>query len=267
MRELALTIIVGFISGVVGASVVVWLDEPEPIMQSATVALPRDVGNVDANPFSSERAPEPEAQAIARAETIEAQTENSPGQAAATEASSTASSLTRRQQWEQRRAQREQETRERLLAAGWSEFEIDQLEDLRVESALEMEKLMFEQMREQFETNPITKSFYGRNSHLREQLGDERYEDYLVAQGQPTSVPIRAVLEGSAGQSAGLQEGDQIRRYGDTRVFDESDLMMAMLAGEPGDSVTVEVERNGTTFHITVPRGPLGTTNMGMRFR
>ncbi len=267
MRELALTIVVGFVSGVVGASVVVWLDEPEPESQTASVALPMDVDNVGTNPFNRERTPELQAQSVARAETTEAQTKSPPDQTVATEPSSTTSSLTRREQWEQRRAQREQETRARLLAAGWSEFEIDQLEDLRVESALEMEKLMFEQMREQFETNPITRSFYGRNSHLREQLGDARYEDYLVAQGQPTSVPVRAVLEGSAGQSAGLQEGDQIRRYGDTRVFDESDLMMAMLAGEPGDSVTVEVERNGTTFHITVPRGPLGTTIMGMRFR
>jgi hypothetical protein len=39
--------------------------------------------------------------------------------------------------------------------------------------------------------------------------------------------------------------------------------MHAILQGTPGETVSVEIERNGSIFHVSVPRGPLGTSIIG----
>jgi S1-C subfamily serine protease len=105
-----------------------------------------------------------------------------------------------------------------------------------------------------------------RRGIMRNSMSDERYEQYLEASGFPTSVMIDNVLNGSAAESAGLRPGDEIVRYGSERVFDERDLMMAIIQGEPGDSVTIEVRRDGAIFHVAVARGPLGTSRMARMF-
>jgi hypothetical protein len=127
----------------------------------------------------------------------------------------------------------------RLREAGWSDGEIDSLTELRVKAAR-----------------------LDRQNVMRAALGDEKYEQFLEAAGRPAAAEIRSVLSGSAGESAGLQRGDQIRRYGTTRVFNERDLMIALLDGEPGEPVSIEIERDGTTFYLTVPRGPLGISRV-----
>ena len=150
---------------------------------------------------------------------------------------------------------------ERLREMGWTEDEIAGLETLREQARLRMEERMFQQMRQVLETNPDAYAMMRGSAPFREELGEERYEQYLRARGETRlAVPVRAVLAGSAGEAAGLQAGDAVRRYGQERVYNERDLMLAILQGEFGESVTVEVERDGTVFHLTVPRGPLGTS-------
>lgn len=152
----------------------------------------------------------------------------------------------------------------RLHEAGWSDAEIDALDALREQAALQAEQLQYESMRKAMDENPETASVWrSRRTAMRDTLGEEKYEDYLVAVGRPAAVEVRNVLAGSAGAAAGLQEGDRIRRYGGERVYDDSDLMFALLDGEPGQPVTLEVERDGVIFHVTVPRGPLGTARPG----
>ena len=125
-------------------------------------------------------------------------------------------------------------------------------------------------MRQRLQENPEELAqWQDRQNVMREALGDEKYEQFLEAAGRPAAAEIRNVLSGSAGETAGLQRGDQIRRYGATRVFSERDLMIALLDGEPGEPVSIEIERDGTTFYITVPRGPLGISRVaryGMDF-
>jgi S1-C subfamily serine protease len=99
---------------------------------------------------------------------------------------------------------------------------------------------------------------------LRESLGDEKYASYLEATGRPASVNINRLLPGSAGANAGLREGDIIRSYAGSRVFTRSDLERATFEGDYGEPVTIEVERDGAVFYMTVPRGPIGTSFAGM---
>lgn len=93
---------------------------------------------------------------------------------------------------------------------------------------------------------------------LRSELGEADYERYLAATGQPTSVAVGHVLESSPGQLAGLQSGDTIVRYDGNRVFEIGDLLRQTMQGTPGESVIVDIERDGVPMQIVLPRGPIG---------
>jgi hypothetical protein len=100
---------------------------------------------------------------------------------------------------------------------------------------------------------------------LRKELGDVEYERYLNATGRPAQVQVNNVLASSAAERAGLQPGDQIVSYAGTRVFDMRELNALTTEGAAGETVTVEVRRNGETLQLQVPRGPLGMQGGGMR--
>ena len=93
---------------------------------------------------------------------------------------------------------------------------------------------------------------------MRNELGDLEYEQYLEGYGRPTTVGVGAVIESSPGQLAGLQSGDQIVRYDGERVFSYSDINAQQLQGEPGESIVIDILRNGTPMQIVMPRGPIG---------
>jgi hypothetical protein len=93
---------------------------------------------------------------------------------------------------------------------------------------------------------------------LRSELGDADYEKYLEAQGRPTKVGVFNVLPSSPAQKAGMQPGDQIVSYAGQRVFNMADLTDLTLQGTPGQSVTLEVQRNQQTVQLVIPRGPIG---------
>ena len=151
----------------------------------------------------------------------------------------------------------------RLREAGWSDGEIDSLSDLREKAALELEQQQYDMLWQRVQDNPDELSRWrDRQAVMRVALGDEKYEQFLEASGRPTAAEIQSILSGSEGESAGLQLGDRIRRYDGTRVFNDRDLMIAQLEGKPGESVSIEVERNGTIFYLTVPRGPLGISRI-----
>ncbi|MCH2189412.1 MAG: PDZ domain-containing protein [Gammaproteobacteria bacterium] len=97
-----------------------------------------------------------------------------------------------------------------------------------------------------------------RNEQLKAKLGLDYYERYLEANGYSTSINIGSVLRGSPGENAGLQAGDQILYYGGERVFNIRELNGLTLLGEPGQSVLIELERDGAPMQLTIPRGPIG---------
>ncbi len=107
----------------------------------------------------------------------------------------------------------------------------------------------------------------GPQSLLRAELGDDYYERYLQALGQPTAVQVTRVLESSPGSQAGLQTGDQIVSYNGERVFNVNDLRELTLQGNAGEDVVIEIERDGVRMQLSVPRGPVGITGSGASIR
>jgi len=102
---------------------------------------------------------------------------------------------------------------------------------------------------------------------LRAELGDAEYEQYLEANGRSTSVAVGSVLESSPGQRAGLQSGDQIVGYDGQRVFSYGDLSDQTMSATPGQSVIVDIVRDGTPMQVVVDAGPIGISNRSTRGR
>jgi hypothetical protein len=102
---------------------------------------------------------------------------------------------------------------------------------------------------------------------LRAELGEADYERYLEAYGRQTTIPVRDVLASSPAERSGLKPGDEIVAYAGKRVFDLRELNGLTFQGTPGESVVVEVRRDGQNIQVVMPRGPLGITGGGFRGR
>ena len=93
---------------------------------------------------------------------------------------------------------------------------------------------------------------------LRAELGDEEYERFLTARGVPASVNIMEVLASSAAERAGIQRGDEIFFYDGKRVFNFKELNELARGGTSGESVVLDVRRNGENLRVVMPGGPIG---------
>jgi len=102
---------------------------------------------------------------------------------------------------------------------------------------------------------------------LRAELGDDAYERYLESLGRPTNVAVRMLLQPSPGATAGLQSGDRVVSYNGERVFSMQDLNRLTIQGNVGESVVMEVERDGDNVAIVIPRGPVGFSSGPFRRR
>jgi hypothetical protein len=97
-----------------------------------------------------------------------------------------------------------------------------------------------------------------QRTSVRSDIGDEAYDRYLYALGQPNRVRVDDVMLQSPAAQAGLQTGDMIVRYGDARIFAPEELVAQTRDGTAGETVQLEVIRNGERLQVDVPRGPLG---------
>jgi S1-C subfamily serine protease len=66
---------------------------------------------------------------------------------------------------------------------------------------------------------------------------------------------VRAVNNGTPADSAGVKPGDLVVAFGKTRVRNPSDLGKAVNAAKPGDTVALEIRRDGQTRKIEVKLG------------
>lgn len=69
---------------------------------------------------------------------------------------------------------------------------------------------------------------------------------------------IDAVEGGSPAASAGLEAGDVVTAFGNTQINNASGLVSAVHAKQAGDTVTITVDRNGSTLRL---RATLGSAN------
>jgi hypothetical protein len=166
---------------------------------------------------------------------------------------------------QERDAEAERRAVARLTAAG---FAPDRAEWItRREEQLRMEALQaeYDATREGRPLAPGDALYASRT--LRTELGEAEYERYLAASGRPTSVGVRDVLASSPAESSGLQPGDEIFAYDGKRVFDMRELNAFTLEGTAGESVVVDVRRDGRTVRLVMPRGPIGITGSLVRGR
>lgn len=155
-----------------------------------------------------------------------------------------------------------------LVNTGLSEDEAAYI--LKSESDVTLEQLnaRYDNQREAFErSEPQNRPSLAQINPLRAKLGDDYYENYLQANGFPTSARVSSVIESSPGYDAGLQAGDRITSYGGQRVFNLNDVANLTFQGNSGESVLLEIERNGEALQLTIPRGPIGVSSGRNRFR
>jgi len=100
---------------------------------------------------------------------------------------------------------------------------------------------------------------------IREELGDENYDRYLFASGETNRVQISSIIDGSAAQIAGMENGDVVLSYANNRVFSTRDLQRATSEGTRGEPVQVDVLRLDQPLNIEIPSGPMGVTLIGKR--
>lgn len=103
-------------------------------------------------------------------------------------------------------------------------------------------------------------ALFGELVGLRKEFDEPLYDWVLYSSGHPNRVAVSEVIAGGTGDSAGLQRGDLIVRYGDQLLLSPDELRDATTQGRAGELVELEVQREGESKprRIFVPRGPIG---------
>ncbi len=151
---------------------------------------------------------------------------------------------------------------ERLISVGMPVETIQAMKVTVDQNQLEMLQLRDQAIREGWSDSEEYREqmFALRNPYreLREQFGDEAYDQYLYATGTPNRVQIRQVYSGSAAANAGLRPGDIVVSYADSSIYSMSTLRQSTLEGIAGETILLEINRDGQSFMASAPRGPLG---------
>jgi hypothetical protein len=138
---------------------------------------------------------------------------------------------------------------------------------LQRQEALEMEALQGRYEATQNGASPEEVASLSPDSLLRAELGDAEYEKYLQGTGRPTTISVRDVLPNSPAQAVGLQPGDEILAYNGKRVFDIGELNQLTNALKPGQTVALQLERDGQRLQVYVQSGPIGISGGGRSTR
>ena len=93
---------------------------------------------------------------------------------------------------------------------------------------------------------------------LREELGDDQYDEYLFSSKQNNRVRISSVMLGSSAEQAGIQKNDIVLNYDNKNMYNWQELKSATAEGSLGEYVAISIYRKGEIFSFSVPRGPLG---------
>lgn len=153
----------------------------------------------------------------------------------------------------------------RLVDAGFSEERAQWIEQRTSELRMQALQTQYDAARSGGDVAPGR--VINADQTLRDEIGDSEYERYLEALNRPTRIGVRDVLASSPAEQAGLQAGDEIVSYGGRRVFGMSELNALTLEGQPGETVAVDVVRDGQQIQLYVPRGPIGITGGGAFMR
>jgi len=99
----------------------------------------------------------------------------------------------------------------------------------------------------------------------RDELGDNKYDQYLYESGQFNRVSVKNIISGSPAANAGIQSGDIIYSYNNTRLFSWMELTSLTSQGTEGELVSMEIHRGQQVIDVYIARGPLGVRLIGTK--
>ena len=148
---------------------------------------------------------------------------------------------------------------DQLLAAGIHELEAERVRAVWHDIQLQKLEVRDQALREGwFNSKRFKRRLADIKREAVDELGECGYDSLLYGTGKDNRVVVRQVLNGSAADLAGIQAGDTVLRYNDNRVWAASDLSAATSRGERGETVFVDIERQGERLRVRVERGPFG---------
>lgn len=189
-----------------------------------------------------------------------------------TEASPTLENDPQTQSWQQRVDQNRADRlasqqvgfrQQQLINSGFAREEADRIVQIESEESLRQLQAQYDRRRELAASNGDQAS---NINPIRAELGEQNYQRYLEANGWPTSASIGSVIGGSPGANVGLRAGDRVISYAGQRVFNLNEINDLTIQGQVGESVLIEVQRNGEAVQLTIPRGPIGIIS-GRQYR
>lgn len=77
-----------------------------------------------------------------------------------------------------------------------------------------------------------------------------------VKVGDKNHLIVQSVAQDSPAEKAGFQKGDRLVRFGDEKLCDALDFQTNLLESQPGDVVTLAVDREGETIDTELTLGP-----------
>lgn len=151
---------------------------------------------------------------------------------------------------------------ERLIAVGMPTDTIQAMKLTVDHNQLEMLQLRDRAIREGWndsvEFREQMREFGNPYRALRDEFGDQAFDQYLYATETPNRVEIQEVYSGSAADNAGLKPGDIVVSYASNSIYSMSTLRQSTLEGIAGETILLEINRDGQLINASVPRGPLG---------
>ncbi len=161
----------------------------------------------------------------------------------------------------------QQDSQANLLSAGFEPAIVEEIQSIRNDTQLQRLDLRDRATREGWlgtDRFREERRELRSGSRLRETLGDEGFDKFLLAEGRDNRVRIESVIENSAADLAGIGVGDIVMRYADERIFSFRDLQQSTTEGERDQPVNIRISRGGEMLDFVIPRGPMGVTLSGV---
>lgn len=164
----------------------------------------------------------------------------------------------------ERQVRRRQVDASTLVEAGFDSDEATFLADRWGQQQMALLELRDEATREGWVETPrfeeAARAVRSGPESMREELDEDSYERFLFSIGRSNRVTVEGVIPSSPAQAIGLEQGDVIVRYDGNRVYSGHDLRAAIAAGEGDLPATLEIDRDGETYELELPRGPIGVS-------